>query len=218
MVSKRILMALPVVGILLGPAICTEARAQTIPGLSVGAFYERRVENKIDGEELSFDYYGARLAVRDEYYFNAFVDIGQQKLKLDPYEDDDAGAFGVGATLWFMRGYDMDIAMDLGLAGSFYMSEHTLSLKDSDWDTDAKYTRYTVQAVLRMNGFGPVKPYGRAGMLGTSLDPDEGSKEDATKPAVNIGVEIEFDPFIVLSLEGNYYDEVGGAAHLDLWF
>lgn len=216
--SYLCLLASLFVGCLLQPS----TNAQDIPGLSVGGFAERRTDNKINGDELSFNYYGVRLKARDERFLEGFVDLGLQPMDLGSFDTDEAGCFGLGGTFWLLRAEDVVIPLDIGIYGSYHISDYTL--KDTTGhETDARYGRYMAQAVIRAEGYGSIRPYLRAGVLGSKLDPDEDniiSSEDLdqTKPAVNVGFEISLGEKAVISVEGNYSQSVGGALHLDYWF
>lgn len=195
--------------------------AQDIPGLSVGGFVERRTDNKIKGDELSFNYYGIRLKARDERFLEAFVDLGLQPLDFGSYDANEAGSFGLGSALWLLRAEDVIIPLDIGIYGSYHVADY--SLKDeAGRETDAIYGRYMAQAVIRAEGYDGVRPFLRAGVLGSKLDPDNkvisGEDLDQTKPAVNVGFEISLGENAVISVEGNYSQSVGGALHLDYWF
>jgi len=198
------------------------AHAQDTPGLSVGGFVERRTDNKINGDELSFNYYGIRLKARDERFFDGFVDLGLQPMDFGSYNANEAGSFGLGGTLWLLRAEDVVIPLDIGIYGSYHIADYTL--KDAaGHQTDAKYGRYMAQVVFRTEGYGEVRPYLRAGVLGSKLDPDDdsviSSKDlDQIEPAVNVGFEISLGEKAVISVEGNYSQSVGGAVHLDYWF
>ncbi len=197
--------------------------SQDIPGFSLGGFYEYRVENEIDDENLTFNYYGARIKFRDERWAEVFIDAGVETLELDPLKDEDAGAFGLGGTFWLMRqvyGYG---AFDFGLYGSVHFSEFKdVKSKDGSIKTDIKHYRYMVQGVLRAEINQSLKAFVRGGVLGTKLDPDADifadDEKDEVKPAINAGVEIDLTPELVLTLEGNFSEGVGGAVHLDYWF
>ena len=52
------------------------AAAQDRAGLALGGFYETRIDNSVKDEDLSFDYYGVRFQLRDEHWFDVFVDLG----------------------------------------------------------------------------------------------------------------------------------------------
>lgn len=198
------------------------ANAQDVPGLSVGGFAERRTDNKIDGDELSFNYYGIRLKVRDGQFFEGFADLGLDSMDFGSYDAEDTGSFGLGGTLWILRAEDALIPTDIGVYGSVHMADYSLS-DESGRETDAKYGRYMAQAVFRADGYGTVNPFLRVGVLGSKVDPDDdsvitGENLDQINPAVNVGFEVRLGEHAVVSVEGNYSQSVGGALHLDYWF
>ena len=205
-----------------GCGFASTAHAQDVPGVSAGAFYERRTENNISNNDLSFNYYGLRLKVRDEQFVEGFVDLGIQGLELAGITADDAGAFGLGGTLWLTRADGDVLPLDVGLCGSFHVADYTVK-NDSGSTTDARHTRYMLQGVVRAFDAQALHPYFRAGILGTKLSPDTDGVLppdglDDIKPAVNVGAEYNLGPSLVLSIEGNYIESVGGAVRLDYWF
>ena len=196
--------------------------AQDVPGVSAGIFFESRIENKIDNTELSFNYYGVRLKARDERFIEGFVDLGIQELDLKGFNADNAGAFGLGGTLWVTRSEDGIVPADLGIYSSYHVATYKLNA-DSGASTDAKYGRFMVQGVVRAFESGVIHPYLRAGILTSRLDPENedilsSNGLSTTKPAVNVGAEFDINERMVLSLEGNYSESVGGAVRLDYWF
>lgn len=198
------------------------ANAQDIPGLSVGGFLERRIDNKIAGEELSFNYYGIRLKARDERFLEGFVDLGFQPMDFGSYDINEAGSFGLGGAFWLLRAEDVIIPVDIGAYMSYHIADYTLKGTANN-KTDAKYGRFMAQAALRAEGYGGVRPFLRAGVLGSKLDPDNesvisGEELDQTKGAVNVGFEIGMGEKAVVAVEGNYSQSVGGALRLDYWF
>lgn len=202
--------------------VLSMAHAQDVPGVSAGAFFERRTENKISNNELSFNYYGLRLKVRDERFVEGFVDLGIQALDLKGYKADNKGAFGLGGTLWLTRADGDVLPLDVGLYGSLHVANYTLK-SDSGSSTDARHTRYMVQGVVRAFDAQALRPYLRAGIMGTKLSPDTdgvlpADGLDKIKPAVNVGAEYSIGRNIVLTAEGNYAEGVGGAVRLDYWF
>jgi opacity protein-like surface antigen len=210
---------LAVLGLLFLPS----TRAQEVPGLSVGGFVEQRTDNRIGGEELSFQYFGVRLKIRDERFFEGFLDLGMQPMDFGSMSANDAGCFGLGGTCWLLRAEDFALPLDIGAYGSYHIANYTLT-EISGPETDAKYGRFMGQAVVRAEGYGGIRPYLRAGVMGSNLDPESeagvvsGEDLDKTGPAVNVGFEIGVDDKLILTVEGNYAQSVGGALHFDYWF
>jgi hypothetical protein len=206
----------------LGCGVISTGYAQDVPGVAVGGFFESRVENKINNDELSFSYYGVRFKMRDEGWIEGFIDLGLQGLDLKGFESDDSGAFGLGGTFWLTRADGDVLPFDLGIYGSVHIANYTLT-SDSGSETDARHTRYMVQGVARTSDDQALRPFLRAGIMGTKLDPDtdgvlpEDGLDDV-KPAINAGAEYALDQNLVISIEGNYAEGVGGAVHLDYWF
>ena len=200
------------------------AHAQDVPGVSAGAFFESRTENRISNSDLTFDYYGLRLKVRDEGFIEGFVDLGIQGLDLKGVTADDEGAFGLGGTLWLTRADGDFLPVDAGIYGSVHVANYTLTSDDNGSTTDARHTRYMVQGVIRGFDTQALRPYLRAGILGTKLSPDDDGVLpsddglDEIKPAVNVGAEYSIGSGLVLTIEGNYIESVGGAIRLDYWF
>lgn len=207
-----------------GYGIIPTVHAQDVPGVSAGAFFESRTENKIGNNDLSFDYYGLSLKVRDEGFIEGFVDLGIQGLDLKGVKADDAGAFGLGGTLWLTRADGDVLPLDLGLYGSVHVADYSLKNDDTGATTDARHTRFMAQGVVRGFDAQALRPYLRAGILGTKLSPDDDGVLpsddglDKIKPAVNVGAEYSVGPSLVLTIEGNYIESVGGAIRLDYWF
>lgn len=206
------LLTFPVVG-----------RGQDVPGVSIGAFMEQRTEASIDGEDLSFDYYGARFKARDARFVEGFVDLGMQAMSLKGYSVDDTGSFGLGGTLWLTRAEDGFLGFDLGVYGSYHVADYTIESDASQGATDAKYTRYMLQGVARAYVSGSIHPFLRAGVTGTELEPDGDGVLPAdgvkiTNSAVNVGSEFLLSEQCVLTIEGNYSEGVGGGIHLDYYF
>ena len=196
--------------------------AQDQPGVSAGVFLENRTDNKVDGDNLSFNYYGIRLKVRSERTVEGFVDIGTQAIDWKPFTADDAGCFGLGGTFWVTRSEDGLVPADVGVFGSYYVANYTLTT-DSGSNTDAKYLRYTIQGVVRAFESGIAHPYLRAGIMNSKLEPDDASvisssELNTTTPAINVGVELDVTESLVIGVEGNYSEGVGGAIRLDYWF
>ena len=211
------------IAVLMGTSIlCASVQAQDVPGMSVGAFFERRTDNKIGSDELSFSFYGVRLATRDARWIDGFVDLGLQGLDFGSYKADDAGCFGLGGTLWFLRSDDTMLPLDIGVYGSYHTASYTLTSL-SGADTDARYGWYLAQGVVRGEAMNGVCPYVKAGVMGSKLDPNDTSvlsneHLDAVKLAVNVGVQITLESKVAITVEGNYSEGVGGSAHLDYWF
>lgn len=200
------------------------AYGQDVPGVAVGAFIERRIDNKIEGDELSFIYYGSRLQARDERFIDFFVDLGIQSFDFGKLEIDEAGTFGLGGTLWLIRAEEAVVAFDLGAYASYHTADYTL-VAPSGLETDAKYNKFISQVSIRADSYGLVRPFLRAGILGSTLDMDnneiidsKSDEHDKKMIAVNVGFEISFGEMAVISVEGNYSQSVGAAVHLDLWF
>ena len=196
--------------------------AQDTPGVSAGVFLENRTDSKVEGESLSFDYYGIRLKARTERIVEGFVDIGTQALDWKPLTADAAGCFGLGGTLWATRSEDGIFPADVGIYGSCHVANYTLTT-DSGRNTDAKYLRYMIQGEVRAFEGGIVHPYLRAGIMNSKLEPNDesvitSSQVNATKPAINVGVELDVTERLVIGVEGNYSEAVGGAIRLDYWF
>jgi hypothetical protein len=197
--------------------------AQDVPGFSLGGFYEYRAENEINDQDLSFHYYGARIQFRDARWINFFIDGGGESMDLDQLESASTGAFGLGGTFWLMRQEYGAGPLDLGLFGSMHFASYSsVRVKNTGLKTDIKHYQWLAQVMVRgllNENFGP---FLRGGIQGSKIDPDDdigaGGDEDATTVALNTGVEIIFEQDLVLTLELNYYDNIGGGIHLDYWF
>ncbi len=204
----------------LGWGLAGAARAQDRAGLSLGGFYETRIDNKVQNEDLSFDYYGVRLQVRDEHWFTVFVDLGLQSADWGDYSADASGTFGLGGTLWLARAEDLAIPLDLGLFGSFYRGDVDVDL-GGVVSKNGTYTRIVGQGVVRADGYGMLKPFLRAGVMRSNLDISGLGKDsdwDVVNPAVNVGLEIEPTEQLTVSVEANYSESVGFGVHCDFWF
>ena len=214
---KRMMLVAAVVmaGILAGAAM-----AQDRPGLALGGFYENRTDNEVGGDNLEFDYYGVRLKLRDERWFEGYVDLGVQKAEWGAYDSDDSGFFGLGGTLWLLRAEDLMIPLDLGVYGSFHTGECDLKA-DAGPAVNGDYTRVVGQAVARAAGYGVAKPFLRAGLMRSHLDVSgfgDDDDWDTTNPALNVGVELEAGEQLVLTLEGHYSEGAGFTVRVDFWF
>jgi len=204
-------------------ALVPNGPAQDLPGFSLGGFYQYRAENEINDQDLDFHYYGARMRFRDARWINFFIDAGGETMDLDQLDSASTGAFGLGATFWLIRqeyGYG---PLDIGLFGSFHFADYSdVKVKATNFKTDIKHYRWVAQGVVRGVMNENLNVFLRGGVQGTKLDPDDdifaGDDEDATTAAVNTGIEISFEQNLVLTLELNYYDSVGGGVHLDYWF
>lgn len=195
------------------------AAAQDRAGLALGGFYETRVDNSVNNEDLSFDYYGVRLQLRDERWFDVFVDLGLQTAEWGDYDTDASGFFGIGGTLWLARAEDLAVPLDLGLFGSFYRGDVNLDVNGATYD--GTYAKVVGQGVIRAMGYGMARPFLRAGVMKSKLEAsglDEDSAWEVVNPAINVGVEIEPSEQITLTVEANYSESVGFAAHADFWF
>jgi len=217
-INKLVLGVAVVAGCVLGQNVW----ASDVPGFSVGGFYESRVDNRIDSQELSFSYFGGRIGVRDTRWIEGFVDLGVQALTLDPYESDGGGCFGAGGTFWFLRAEDTMVPLDIGAYGSYHTANSTIT-SSTGTSSDARYGWYQAQLVLRGDVMEGVRPYVRGGVMGSELDLANSSlipedNLDVVNPAVNIGIEFTLESKLTITVEGNYSEGVGGAAHLDLWF
>jgi len=198
--------------------------SQTLPtpGFSLGGFFDYRVENEINSDDLSFMNFGGRIGFRSERWVEFFIDVGAEKMSFEPLEDKTAFCAGLGGIFWLMRqeyGYG---PFDLGLFGSAHFSDYSgVKIKGTDEKTDIKHYRYVGQMVIRAQVQEGFKVFLRGGVLGTNLDPDSGLDDDdldKIQPAVNTGVELELVNNLIATLELNYYESVGGAIHLDFWF
>jgi len=196
--------------------------AQTLPpsGFSLGAFYDYRVENEIDGENLAFHQYGGRISFRDKRWIELFVDLGAETISWDPVKDNTALSAGLGSYFWLVRqeyGYG---ALDLGLYGSGYYTDFSdVELEGTGLKSDIKHYRYTAQVAFRSRITTYFDFYLRGGILGTTLDPEEGDTESDTKPAVNAGFVFKESPRgLYAVLELNYYDGIGGGVRVGYWF
>jgi hypothetical protein len=215
---KRISMGL-VVAAGLACGLAGTAAAQDRAGLAMGGFYETRVDNNMNDEDLSFDYYGVRLQLRDEHWFAVFVDLGLQTAEWGDYDTDASGFYGLGGTLWLARAEDLAIPLDVGLFGSFHRGDVDLEVGGATYD--GTYSKVVGQAVVRAMGYGMAKPFLRAGVMKSKLDVsglDEDSDWDVVNPALNVGVEIEPSERITLTVEANYSESVGFGIHADFWF
>ncbi|MDP8214161.1 MAG: hypothetical protein RAO92_03390 [Candidatus Euphemobacter frigidus] len=197
--------------------------AQVTPGFSLGGFFEYRVENQINNDDISFTYYGARLGFRDERWVELFLEGGGEGMSFEPFDDKTTGAFGLGGTFWLMRyqyGYG---PFDLGIYGSVHFADYSsVKIKDTAEKTDIKHYRYMGQIVIRGVINQDFKAFLRGGILGTKLDPSssliDNDDLDKIKPAINAGVELQLARNLIATLELNYSESVGGAIHLDYWF
>ncbi|HOO78610.1 MAG TPA: hypothetical protein PLI51_01110 [bacterium] len=196
--------------------------AQTLPpsGFSFGGFYEYRVENEIADENLNFQQYGARIQFRDRRWVEFFVDLGGETIDWEPVEGETALCAGLGATFWLMRqeyGYG---AFDLGIHGSGYYADYQdLEAKVGGAKTDVGHYRYLVQAAFRSRITTYFDLSLRGGILGSYLDPDQGSTEDDVLPAIDVGFIVKTGVRgLSAALDLTYYQGVGGGIHLDYWF
>jgi opacity protein-like surface antigen len=207
------------IGLVAAAVWAGSAAAQDLPGFSVGGFYESRIDNRVDDENLTFDYFGARLQFRDERWFTVFLDVGSQSAEWGDYESDGDSFFGLGGTLWFVRAEDLMVPIDFGAFGSVYKGDLDVDVPGGGGSFSATYTTWTAQGVARLTGYGIARPFVRAGVKGTNLD-DFSTENDweATNPAINAGLEIAPTDQFVLTLEGNYSEGVGFAVRADLWF
>ncbi|MFO7536339.1 MAG: hypothetical protein R6X19_11795 [Kiritimatiellia bacterium] len=211
---KRILgAALLAVAVLAG-----QAEAQDMPGLSLGGFYETRIDNEVAGEGFSFDYYGARLQVRDGRWYEVFVDLGAQSAEWDEVEADPSAFLGLGGTLWLVRAEDLMIPLDLGLFASFHQGD--LELEAGSASEDATYNKIVAQGVIRAAGYGLVQPFLRVGMMWSELDVDgtDADDWDESNIAINVGVELDVTDNLTVTLEGNHSEGAGLGVHADFWF
>lgn len=202
-------------------------RGQDIPGFSLGGFYEYRVENEIGSDDLAFNYYGARLAFRDERWVEFFIDGGGEQISFDPVKDETAACFGLGGTLWFTRGEPGWGPLDIGLFGAGYFSDYSgVRLKAADFESDLKHYRGVGQLAVRWYVNQDFKAYVRGGVQYSKLDPAEDlgaggvddSDLDKTTAAVNAGVELQLVENLIATLEVNFYESIGGAVRLGYWF
>jgi len=205
-----------------GYGVIPMTHAQDVPGVSAGVFFEHRSESKINNNELSCNYYGLRLKVRDERFIEGFVDLGIQGLDVKGFKADDKGAFGLGGTIWLTRADGDLLPLDVGFYGSIHVADYTLK-SDRGSSTDARYTRYMFQGAVRAFDADILRPYLRAGIIGTKLSPDTDGVLpvdglDKIKPAVNVGAEYSIGRSLVITVEGNYAEGPGGALRLDYWF
>lgn len=217
------LICLLVVAVTAGLIAVSPGMSQDVPGFSLGGFFEYRIENEVSGDDLSFTYYGARLGFRDERWINVFIDGGGEMMSFDPLKDKTTGCFGLGGTLWLMRGDPGYGPFDLGIFGSAHFSDYSsVKIKDTDEKTGIKHFRYMGQLVIRGYINQDFRAFVKGGILYTKLDPSD-DRFDAgdlkkTKPAVNAGVELQLVDNLIATLELNYSESVGGAIHLDYWF
>lgn len=209
-------------GLLAGPGL-----AQDIPGFSLGGFYEYRVENQIEEDNLAFSYYGARLAFRDERWVEIFLDGGAERMSFDPLKDSTAACFGIGATFWLMRGDPGWGPIDLGLFGAGYFADYSgVKLQDTPLKSDIQHFRGLAQMVIRGYINQDFKAFLRGGVQYSKLDPSGDLPDDLIddadlskiKPAINAGVELQLVENLIAVLELNYSESVGGAARLGYWF
>lgn len=198
--------------------------SQDVPGFSLGGFYEYRVENEIGNDDLAFNYYGARLAFRDERWVEFFIDGGGEEISFDPVKDETAACFGLGGTFWLTRGDPGWGPLDLGLFGAGYFADYSgVRFKDLGLDSDLKHYRGLAQLVVRWYVNQDFKAYVKGGVQYSKLDPAEDvgiddSDLSKTTPAINAGVELQLVENLVASLELNYSESVGGAVRLNYWF
>ncbi len=198
-------------------------RAQDVPGFSLGGFYEYRVENEIGGDDLAFNYYGARLAFRDERWVEFFIDGGGEEISFDPVKDDTAACFGLGLTFWLTRGDPGWGPLDIGLFGAGYFSDYSkVEFKELAFETDIKHYRGLGQLAVRWYVNQDFKAYVRGGAQYSKLDPSEDLPDeddlDKTTAAVNAGVELQLVENLIATLEVNYYESIGGVVRLGYWF
>lgn len=196
-----------------------QAAAQDVAGLSLGGFYETRIDNKVSDEDLSFDYYGARMKLRDERWYEFFVDLGAQSAEWGDADADASGFFGMGGTLWLVRAEDLMVPLDIGLFASYHRGE--LEFDPGTGTTeDATYSKFVGQAVIRATGYGIVQPFIRAGVMKSDLDWDDAQSGDwdVVNAAINVGVQVTVSEQLTLSLEGNHSESSGFGVHADYWF
>lgn len=212
---KRIMMAGWVVAVLAAGA----ASAQDVPGFSVGGFYETRIDNQVDDQDLSFDYVGGRVQFRDERWYSLYLDVGSQSAEWDDYEADSATFVGFGGTLWLARAEDFMIPIDVGLSASFHQGDVDLERNGATYS--ATYSQWTAQGVLRVSGYGMARPFVRAGVMHSKLedfDVGDDSDWDVYNPAVNVGLELGPTDQFVVTVEANYSEKPGFGIRADLWF
>lgn len=212
------ILAAGTAGLLAGPGA-----AQDVPGFSLGGFFEYRVENEIESDDLSFTYYGARLAFRDERWVEFFIDGGGEVISFDPVKDETAACFGIGGTFWLMRGEPGWGPLDIGLLGAGYFADYSgVRFADLDAETDLKHYRGLGQLVVRWYVNQDFKAFVKGGVQYSKLDPsgDEIDDDDlsATKPAINAGVDLQLVENLIATVELNYSESVGGAVRLNYWF
>lgn len=209
-----------VLACLAGLAMAGSVAAQDMPGLGLGAFYETRIDNEVGGENLSFDYYGARLQLRDSRWFNVFADLGAQSAEWGDYDADASAFFGLGGTLWVLRADDLMLPLDLGLYASFHAGDLEFD-PPAGPSQDADYLKIVGQAVVRAAGYGTIMPYLRAGVMKSEMDvdgPSDSDDWDVVNVAVNAGVELGLGDQFVVTLEGNYSEGIGFGVRADMWF
>jgi opacity protein-like surface antigen len=207
--------------LLLAPAVW----AQDVPGFSLGGFYEYRVENEIGNDDLAFNYYGARLAFRDERWVEFFIDGGGEEISFDPVKDETAACFGLGGSFWLTRGDPGWGPLDIGIFGAGYFADYSgVEFKDLGLESDLKHFRGLGQLVVRWYVNQDFKAYVKGGVQYSKLDPSEDGIEDyyddldKVTPAVNAGVELQLVENLIAILELNYSESVGGAVRLGYWF
>jgi opacity protein-like surface antigen len=197
--------------------------AQDIPGFSLGGFFEYRLENEIRDDNLSFTYYGARLAFRDERWVEFFIDGGGERISFDPVKDETAACFGLGGTFWLMRGEPGWGPLDIGIFGAGYFADYSgVRFEVPRVKTDLKHFRGLGQLVVGWYVNQDFQAFVKGGVQYSKLDPSSSEIDDndysATKPAVNIGVDLQLVENLIATAELNYSESVGGAIRLNYWF
>ncbi len=221
--KRRGFVCVPIIAIVISGILASFAWSQVVPGFSIGGFYEYRIENEINSDDLAFNYYGARLAFRDERWAEFFIDGGIEEISFDPVKDETAACFGLGLTFWLTRGDPGWGPLDIGLFGAGYFSEYSkVQLKDSATESDLKHYRGVGQLAVRWYVNQDFKAYVRGGVQYSKLDPSDDlpdeSDLDKTTPAVNAGVELQLVENLVGNLEVNYAESIGGVVRLSYWF
>lgn len=200
------------------------AAAQDAPDVGMGLFAETRTDERISSEDLSCNFYGLRLKIRSERFFEAFADVGVQGLDLDRL-DDDAPAYGLGATWWLLREADaFSVPVDVGLEGRYHTAEYSLrSPVPPVVQDDVTFHRYVVQGVCRL-GYGAMMPYLKAGIQGlrlrSDLNPPPLLAKDIneTRLIVNVGVDYQVNEQLTVSVEANHAASIGAGIYVIYWF
>jgi len=203
-------------------ASALSAPAAGRPLISFGPSWESSTENKIDQHAVRFANYGARLGLVSNGCFEVFAGLGLEQLSFPTVTADAAFSYGVAGTLWLKKIEYYSVPDYFGLYGSYHASSVDAQYKGGGDRFSIQHRRYVGQVALK-SASGPLRPFVRAGVMGSELETGEGhalglSKSNATRAAFNGGAEWEWWPGWVVTLELGYAEALGGAARLEYRF